>query len=839
VAGRAQSNKPVPVVSFDADSTTLEDVLTRLTNAYSVHFFYSSSKIPLKKKISVHVAEVSLQALLEVICKQACIGYKTDDTKVILTPQGKTRSEDLFTISGFVTDSVTGERLIGANIVILNLSEGTVTNAFGFYTFTLPCSPYKLRCSFMGYRTVETNLSVSDHQKLSFKLMPEAIALKEISLNAKLKSRVNVTRPGQEEMPLALMRKSPALLGESDIVQYIKMMPGVQSCTDGPYGLYIRGSTPQQTSFVLDDAPMFNMYHISGWFSTINPDVIKDVQVYKSHLPAKTGGSVSSIVDIRLRDGNNQHFAVTGGIGTITSRLTLEGPLIKNKASFIVSARRSYIDKLVRLFHMNEETGLDNIYFYDLNAKLNYSLNSSNRLYLSFYKGRDILSDEGGTVWGNTLFSFRWNKIFSNRLFSNLTLTASIYKHALTGTASDDKAYSLSTTISSFALKYDFTYYTRSNNKINYGFISNYEELVPIKSDNSYTLQLKALDSTNISRRFIHTLYGETDLRIASNFNVNVGFRASLVHNTAPGKATVMLYPEPMITLRYNMLENFSAKAGYSRNNQYHHGARMFDIFIPFERYIFATKTLKPQHADHFSAGLFYNPGQKSIEFSLEAYISHLYNQYRFVPNNELLFGKGFEEFAIPGKTKSYGIEYSMRKTVGRFTGMINYTWARVIKTETNINNGRQYNPYYDRQHNISANASFDLSNRINLSATWIFMTGNPYSLPISKYEIDERTIPLFDDQSIYNRHMPDYHRLDVGLHLTLGKGKHFKHSLSLMIYNAYAKRNPIFYSYRDTINGNPDQPLSVSQYANRRFSMLGYYVFQFVPAFSYEFKFE
>lgn len=836
--GKAQ-NSPPKLITLKADSVTLGHILTQLSDEFAVQLFYSPSKIPVNKKVTVNVSEVTLPAILEVICNQAQIGYKIEKNQVILSPSGKIKPEGIFTISGFVSDSITGERLIGANIIIRNLTTGTVTNAFGFYSFTLAEGSYKLRCSFVGYQAIETSIDVSGNQKLSFKLKPEAISLKEISLHAKLKSRVNSTRPGQEELPLALMRKSPALLGESDIVQYIKMMPGVQSSTDGPYGLYVRGTTPQQSSFVLDDAPMFNMYHISGWFSAINPDAIKDVQIYKSHLPSRIGGSVSSIVDIRLRDGNNQQFAVTGGIGTITSRITVEGPIIKGKASFLVSARRSYIDKLARLFLKNEDSGLENVYFYDLNTKLNYTLNHSNRLFLSFYRGRDIMTDNGGTIWGNTLVSFRWNKIFSGRLFSNLTATFSNYKHAMNGTDNNENPYSLSTSVRSYALKYDFSYYTHANNKLNFGFSSNYEEMIPIKSDYASSIKLNALDSAKTAKRFIHRVYGEADIKLSNRLNVNVGIRASFINNTAPKETSISFYPEPMATLRYSIHENLSAKAGYSRNNQYHHGARIFDILVPFERYIFADKTLKPQHADHLSSGLFYCPGEKGIEISLEAYYSLMQNQYRFIPNDELLLGHGYQEFAIPGKTKSYGIEFSMRKTAGRFTGIINYTLARVTTIESNINNGKQYNPYYDRKHNISANLAFQASKRINLSATWIYMTGNPYSLPIGKYEIDERTIPFFDTNNLYNRKMPDYHRLDVGFHLVLGNGKHFKHSLNLMIYNAYAKRNPIFYSYRDIVNGDPDKSLLGTKYKDRRFSMLEYYVFQFVPAFSYEFKFE
>ncbi len=834
----AQENKLPDKLSFKADKVAFEEVLQQLTRMYSLQFYYSPNKIPLKKLVTVDAVSVPIKEFLSALCQQVKIGYIIENDKIVLVPDEQEKQDDLRTVSGFVSDSITGERLISATIVFQELMKGTVTNSYGYYSYTLPKTVSKLRCSYMGYVTSEKNLDLKENRQVNIQLKTSSISIQEVKLYARINDKVSSIMIGQDDVPLDMMRNTPSLLGETDVLQFLKMIPGVLSANEASNGLFVRGCTPRQSAFVLDDAPLFNLYHISGWFSTINPDAIKNVKVYKSHLPAKTGDALSSVVDLRLRDGNNQKFAVTGGIGTITSRLTFEGPIVRDKASFIISGRRSYLDQLIKLFGKEKDINISKAYFYDLNAKLNYTINQNNKLYLSGYRSQDFLNETDGTSWGNKLLSFRWNHVFSAKLFSNFTLTGSNYKHQFDGTDINNFSYEFTTRIRDYYCKLDFTYYSRDNHKINFGLNSNYQDLMPIlyKSGNPDIGTL--LSSATLQKRMIHTLYAGSEYEINEKLGIGASIRLSLLHNLSAGNQNTLLKPQPSLMLRYQLTSLSSIKAGYSRNYQFNHGASVFDILIPFERYLFTDAMLKPQYADHFSAGYFKRFGNSGIELSIEPYYSSMKEQYRFQYGNEIFLGKDYQSLAINGTGKAYGIEYSLRKLSGRFTGILNYTLAKVDRKEENGSQTSTFSPYYDRRHNLSVSGAFDLSKKVCLSASWIFMSGNPYNLPVAKYEIRGTTVPLFEPGQMYTHRMPSYHRLDIGVQIKFAARKHFQHCLNFSIYNVYAHRNDIYYTYRDVLDGDVNKLPDRSVYNQKKFNMVSYYLFQFVPAFSYEFKF-
>jgi hypothetical protein len=833
----AQESKLPDRISFNVSNISLEDVLQRLTNQYSLSFFYSPDKIPLKNQISIVVESMPVTEFITLLCTKAGITYKLEKDKVILLPLLPGWFDKTCTISGFVIDSLTGERLIGASITFPDLSKGIATNAYGYYSFTLPKGNCRLRCSYMGYVMIERNLEAKDNQQLNIFLKPGLIPIREIKLSAKLNDKISSVRAGEDEVPLNIMKNAPLLLGENDVLQFMKMMPGIQSANEASNGLFIRGCTPHQTSFVLDDAPLFNLYHISGWFSAINPDALKEVKIYKSHLPAKEGGALSTIADLRLRDGNNQKFVVTGGIGTITSRLTVEGPIARNKASFIISARRSYLDQVIKFFNL-KDINIGQTYFYDFNAKLNYTINQRNKLYFSGYRSQDFLNETDGTTWGNKALSYRWNHVVTDKLFSNLTITGSNYKHQFQGVDFGNFAYEFSTRIRDYTCKFDFTYYSRNNNKFNFGINSDYQDLLPLlyKSANPDIENL--LSNVSLQKRLINTAYAESDYEISKHLSVLGGLRLSWLHSLSRDSAKMVLKPQPSLSLRYKNSDLSSIKVAYSRNYQFNHGASVFGYLIPFERYLFTDAQLVPQYADHFSAGYFHRFGNSGIEVSIESYYSSLKNQYRFTYGNEIIMGKGYQSLAIAGEAKAYGVEYSLRKLIGRFTGFLNYTLAKVDRKETNDNQNQFYNPYYDRRHNLTVSGAFELSKKVSISASWVFMSGNPYNLPVAKYEIKGTTIPLFDPSQVYTRRMPSYRRIDAGVQFRFAAKKHYQHCLNFSIYNVLAQQNDIFYSYRDVLDGDLNKDQASKSYDQKRFNMISYYLFQFVPAFSYEFKF-
>jgi hypothetical protein len=825
-------------ITLHVTDVTFEEAIQQLTANYTISFYFSSSKIPVHHQVTLHAEEMPLNELLDQLCDQAKINYRIKNGQVIFLLSPDSQQAKLYTLSGYVEDSITGERLIGATVIIPHLMKGTTSNAYGFYSYSLPQGTHRIQCSFIGYASVTRLVEINSDQVITFSLSMKSLEINEVKLSSSNANRSVDLKAGTDVVPAKLMSTYPALMGENDVVQFLKMMPGVQTNTEGLNGLYVRGTLPQHSSFIVDDAPMFNMYHFSGWFSTINPDAVKDIRLYKGHLPAKTGGSLGAIVDIRLKDGNNQHFNCTGGIGTLTSRLTIEGPIIRNKASFILSGRRTYFDQLLKLFNVIDEAdGLGNFYFYDLNAKVNFTMNHFNRFYISGYAGKDMLKEAGGTSWGNSLISARWNHLFSENTFTNLTLTGSWYEHNFEGYNDNNTMYELTIMLRNYNLKYDLTFFTQSNNRINIGFSARYNRLPPTHlTGKAITLNQKPGDSRPYEQ-LVSTVYAEGEFDLAARLSADVGLRLNMAEKLYPNDLKARVDPEPVLSLRYAFSEKAVLKTAYSRNYQYYHGASVFEVIIPFDRYLLAGEKLKPQYADHFSAGFFFSQAKDQLEFSVEPYYSMLHNQYRIPISNEAFFNRDTEENPVKGKLKTYGVEISLQKLSGKVYGMMNYTWSKTSKKEEGTFQGHYFHPYYDRRHNFVVSLNYVARPKILLSSNWVFMSGNPYAFPVGKYELRGRSIPELDRNKLYNRRMPDYHRLDISARFGLDRRNPSRHNLSVIIFNVYAKKNPIFYSFSDIADGDIEQDPN-RDYQKRLFSMMEFHFFNVFPSISYEFKF-
>jgi hypothetical protein len=825
------------VVTYHAKELALGEMLKELSGKYAIQFFYSENKIPVNHRISVDVENQPLSVLLEKIKAITNINYQFEGSKVILFVSGDyTPPKNNVSLYGFVEDSVTGERLIGAYIIAKDLARGTAANAYGYYSLPLQTGEHIIRCSYVGYLPVESHVKLEEDACISFKLKSDLQPLEEIKVSGKELNNILYTRAGIDQVPIKMMRTYPALLGENDPIQFLKLLPGIQSGSEASNGLYVRGSPPSQTSFLLDDAPLFDISHVSGIFSTINQDAVKEINIYKSQLPAKYGGVLASVVDIRLRDGNNQHYSVKGGIGTIASRLTFEGPIIKNKASFIISGRRSYLDQIVKLFNQ-ESSGAGDIYFYDLNGKINYSLNTRNRFYLSSYFSKDnVMVNKEGTEWANSMGSFRWNHIYSSKLFSNLTITGSKYIQKFENNEVDH--YTVKTNMQNYALKYDFSYFPSEKCQLDFGLNTNYQAILPIEiivNDNS---RIIAPYYSGISDRSIYNVYAESILNLTSRLAIESGIRLNYVFYYAKNSEKHNLKPEPFFTARYKISSLVSVKTGISRNYQFYHGASIISMILPFDRVIFSNDVLKPQYSNNFSLGCFYNAVNDNFEFSCEGYYKKLYNQCRFKITDDLIYGKNYDDMAIIGHSEAYGIELSLRRNVGRLNGLLSYTLAKVRKKEDGINGNQTYDPYYDRTHNLAINLNYQLSKHINLVSAWVFMSGCPYNMPVGKYEINGSSVPMYEIESLKISHMPSYHHLDIGMQFKFGSKNRLKHSFSLYFYNVYFRKNMLYYTYRNVYDGNPTTIVSDNT-QSKSFNTVGFYLFQFVPAFSYEFKFD
>jgi hypothetical protein len=823
-------------VTVHVHESTLGDVLKDISDRYNARFFYSTSKIPVDQLISIDINNQPLYVLLDKIKTLTGIDYQVSDSKIILfAAYDSEMHKNHVSLYGFVEDSITGERLIGANIIVKDHTGGTISNAYGYYSLPLDAGEYSIICSYVGYYPVEYSIRLNEDEQHVFYLQPDLQPLEEVKVSGKVLDKISTVTLSTDEVPLIMMRTYPALLGENDPIQFLKMLPGIQSSCEASNGLYVRGSPPAQTSFLLDDAPLFNISHISGLFSSINPDAVKDIRIYKSHLPAKYGGVLASIVDIRLRDGNNQHYSVTGGIGTIASRLTIEGPIIKNKASFILSVRRSYLDQILKL--LDSDPSLEQIYFYDVNGKINFTLSTRDRLYLSGYLSKDKFNmNTGGLGWNNSMLSFRWNHIYGSKLFSNVTLTGSQYVHQTNFNYTEE--YSIRNTMQNYALKYDLSYYPVKKDQLDFGISANYQTILPMELDVKNNSRIIAPYYSGTLDRTIYTVYAENIYDLTSSLSFEAGVRLNLVQNYSLELGKAVLKPEPFLSTRYKLGPQLSVKGGYSRNYQFYHGENIISMIIPYDLVIFSNGSLKPQYSDNLSIGCYYNADNDQFEASLEGYYKKLYKQCNFRITEELMFGKNSIDSAATGTSEAYGLEFSLRRHIGKLTGMLSYTLSKVNKQDNGHFGSRTYNPYYDRPHNLAINLNYQLSNRISLMSTWVYMSGCPYNVPIGKYEINGISVPMFDLESINTSRMPAYHHLDIGLHFKFGSKAHYTHSLSLCFYNVYFRKNLLYYTYRDVYNGDISQ-IDGDNTQNINFDAIGFYIFQFVPAFSYEFKFE
>jgi outer membrane receptor for ferrienterochelin and colicin len=657
-----------------------------------------------------------------------------------------------------------------------------------------------------------------------------------------------------EKVQVKMIKKLPSFMGEVDIIKSITLLPGIQNGGEGSSGLYVRGGGPDENLMILDEAPVYNASHLLGFFSVFNSDAIKDVQVYKGGIPAEYGGKASSVIDIRMKDGNSQQLGMSGGIGNISSRLTVEGPIIKDKWSFIISGRRTYADVLGRMIGI--EALQDNrLYFYDLNLKTNLEINDKNRIYLSAYTGDDYFK-AGESIymrWGNLTSTVRWNHLFSNKLFSNTSFILSRYDYNLgvPGNAADQ--FDWASRISDYNFKEDFSWYPNSKNKLTLGFNLIYHHFEPGKVDaneGSYFTDLKLTNYNAID----NSLYVSNEQSIGPKLTLRYGLRYSYFQQIGKGKVREYQNPdqpnegevtdvkeygsgelipppyhnlEPRLALKYMLSPESSIKASYNRMAQNLHlisntnSPTPLDIWLPSNHYI------KPLIANQVGLGYFRNFRDNMFETSAEVYYKKMKNVIDYIDGAELFLKEDLETELLRGKGYAYGLELYAKKQEGRLTGWLSYTLSRSMREIPGINNGKAYPSSYDRTHNVSAVANYELTKRLNLSTTWVFSTGNPTSYPVAKYMVQGNTIYFYADRN--SNRIPDYHRMDISLTYDFKKNdrRKVKQSLNFSIYNVYARRN----AYSVTFRQNEDNP-NVSEAT--RLSIIG----SVIPSITYNFNF-
>lgn len=750
------------------------------------------------------------------------------------------------TVSGTVRDSATGETLIGASITLLEKAHSAaLSNSYGFYSLNAPSGDYRLVISFTGYRNDTIAVTLDRDRTLSIQLKPGGPQLQEVVVTGN-RNNNNVTKPlmGVQKLSVSEIKDIPVLFGEKDILKTIQLLPGVQSAGDGSSGFYVRGGSVDQNLILLDEATVYNPSHLLGFFSTFNSDAIKDVTLYKGAIPAEFGGRLASVLDVRMNDGNDKDYHASGGIGLISSRLEVEGPVQKDNGSFIVSARRTYGDLFLKLSR-DTNTNRSSLYFYDINVKVNYTLGEKDRLYLSGYFGKDRLGlgNTFGLDYGNSTGTLRWNHIFNSRLFSNTSLIYSKYNYDITVNSGNNNV-AFTSYIKDLHFKEDLQYYANADNKISFGVDVIHHTTSPgvitstVKSSyNNVSLQSKyALESA---------VYFSHDIAIGNSVNINYGLRAGLFTVLGPGSFhtydstgnaidTVTYRPgqtvknyfnlEPRFSMSYRLTDMSSLKLSYTRTTQNLHLLSNSTSSNPTDVWIPSSNNVKPEIADQVSLGYYHNFADNKYEFSTEVYYREMRNQIDYKNGAQLIANQNVESQLIYGKGRSYGMEVYLKKKFGQFSGWVSYTLSRTERQFAGINNNAWYPANQDRTHNISVVGIYTLNKKWTLSADFVYYTGNAVTWPTGKYDINGQPTWLYSNRNA-NR-MPSYNRLDVGATLQGKKTKKFDSNWNFSIYNLYGRENPYSISFQQD-PGNPAKTQAV-QWA----------LFRWVPSITYNFKF-
>ncbi|MCF6270777.1 MAG: TonB-dependent receptor [Melioribacteraceae bacterium] len=721
------------------------------------------------------------------------------------------------TLSGFITDSETGEELISSNVFIVELGAGTTSNEYGFYSITIPKGNYTIYYSFMGYKketlTIDLNYSVSKNVELT----PDSYEMDEVIVEGKRGDQnVKSTEMGTTEIVPKEMQAVPVILGEADILKTLQLLPGISQAGDGNSGFFVRGGNIDQNLILLDEATVYNPSHLFGFFSVFNSDAIKNAKIIKGSMPAEYGGRISSVLDIKMKEGNNKEYRFTGGIGLISSRLSVEGPIVKDKSSFLISGRRTYADIFIPLAG-DEALSNTELYFYDLNLKANYKFSNSDKIFLSGYFGRDVLGyqDRFGFNWGNISGTLRWNHLFSEKLFSNTSLIFSDYDYTVQILAGDND-FEVTSGIRDINFKTDFQYFHNSENSFRFGFIGFYHTFLPGEINsigeniNSYKVPNKY--GVEMAAYISH----ETDL--THRLKLNYGLRYSGYLNMGPGTEYVFdsnnlaidstTYEsgeiinsyggfEPRISATYLLSETSSVKGSYTRNYQYIHLLSTSTTATPIDVWLPTTTIVKPEIANQVSLGYFKNFNENQYETSVEVYYKNMENQIDYENGANIYFNEQIESQLVFGTGYAYGVELYIKKNFGDLTGWVSYTLSKTEREFDEINDGKPYSARQDRTHDFSITGIYKFNKWWTFSANWVYYTGDAVTFPSGKYVVDGNTLNLYTERNGYR--MPDYHRLDVGATMILSKSKTSEMSLTFSLFNAYNRKNAYTITFQES----------------------------------------
>ena len=768
-----------------------------------------------------------------------------------------------YTISGYVKDASNGEALPIATVYTKENMKGTITNTYGFYSLTVPQGEYTLEATFVGYEKYSVSINLNENIRHNIELVPISYQMEGVVISAaRGDANISTTEMGTTEIRVESIRRTPSFFGEADLIKTIQLLPGVQSAGEGSSGYYVRGGGIDQNLILLDEAVVYNAGHLFGFFSIFNADAIRSAEMIKAGMPANYGGRLASVLNVSMKEGNMKKYETEGGVGLIFARLNVQGPIVKNKASFLITARRTYIDALIQPFLKKDSPakGL-RLFFYDINGKLNWRINDKHHVFLSAYHGKDVYgfktmrdSTESDMFaefsWSNTSASMRWNYNINSKLFLNTSCMFSDYQFS---TIMEMSAYTMKifSSIRDYTAKTELTYQPITGNILKVGGVYTFHEVLP----NTYAAQATTkLDIPKTPTYNTHeaAIYANDEMDIGKSVKLNIGVRGSYFRHDGAfvtyipdevegrvidsivykkgEKVKDFLGVEPRLSVRYAINKTMSVKASYMHNYQYLHQVAMSSISLPTDTWIASTEGIKPQKGNQYSVGVYKNFAKNMYETSIELYYKDMKNltEYRegFSPITDAI--QYLNKQYTQGDGYSYGAEFFVNKTYGKWTGWVGYTLSWTNRKFPDINAGREFPAKHDRRHDVSIMLSYDILPQLTTSIVWVYATGNTMTIPVGFYFVGWNMITQYSNKNAYR--VPPYHRMDLSVNWTIKKTERFEHALNFSVYNVYNRRNPFFISIGSRVN---QAKMEISSTAYQMS------LFPIIPSISWNFRFK
>jgi hypothetical protein len=855
-------------ISFDGKDVAIREVLNHIEEQTGLVFSYNNRLFDDKERVSLKVEALPLNEVLRILFREMQIQHLVIEQQIILKRDRRSLFQDpgtreiesspgvKYTVSGYVKDAATGEVLIGATVALPDRSAGTITNAYGFFSLTLEEPHDSIECSYIGYNKVHRSLKNGD-QRIAFSLEEKRQSIGEVVVfSEEMRETLRTSRTSEERVRPASVRKMPALFGEKDVIKSLAAIPGIKFFGDGSTIFYVRGGARDQNMVTIDEAPVYNPTHMLGLFSTIVPDAVKEIKVYKGDFPANYGGRLASHIDIRTKDGNMQQFGMDGTFGFLSSRISIEGPVWKDHISYFISGRRSYFLKPLQ----QANAGLQDLHFSDFHFKLNYRINHKNRVFLTHYNSTDNFEASQGAAaisginWQNGTTTFRWNHLFSEKLFLNTTIYASRYDYFLNTNLEQGDYWN--SHINNFSLKTDFTWYISSSNTLRFGAKLAQHFMNPGNFYQGHTLLSLPyeISTKNINE---NCLYVSDQLLLSDRLSLRMGLRLTAWNSIGPAteygyeagalQVNAHAYGEiynsyitgdPRLGLVYELESGDLLKFSYSRTSQFEHLiTNSISPFSTLDVWLPSGPNIKPARADQLTAGYTQYLGTSGLKAGAEVYVKRTRNQIDYRDHARLLMNP-FVDFELRfGEAEAVGLETMISKNTGDLQGWVSYTWSRSHYTIQGINQGRPYPAYGDRPHDLSFFASYKMHPRLELSANFIYMTGSPFTAPTAFYYEENIQVPVYFMRN--NDRLPDYHRLDVALNWNLRKKEgRFEHEMIFSVYNLYGRKNPVAIHFNKIENSSGELVTPTNFYAPPDLVPTQLYLYSIVPSISYHFSF-